>query len=499
MNSSGAAAVDGDPAEGCEANDSTPLAGVEYLDAWRAAVRPFPGSVPPLAGFSPSEPDDAEPDDAVSEDAVEGAAPSDVARAVSAAVAGIALLGSIDPVVLGSPLLAELAEGVEQVRRMADAAATAVAGSIDHRNPFRTQGYFSAKTFLKQRAQLSGPEAFRRIQTARMRDRLAEWADAARRGAVGIAQSEAMGRVAANPRIEAQVLARDAGMLLDDAMSLPFEDFERNLRTWEALADPVGDDARNERARARRTFDLHPRPDGGWNLTGFLPEPTGIEFAEIFAWFTEAEWQADWADARQRLGDRATNADLVRTEPQRRADALVAMVRAAVNPDPNVARPTASNVTVDVLLDHETMHAHASGATPDPRRFRNVVCRTRSGRRLHPDDAVNMALVGHIRRVVYDASSTVIDLGRRSRLFRGSARDAVMLLLTTCVWIGCDRPVAWCDADHSLGWKAHGATVPRNGQPLCTGHQNLKETGFQVYRDEHGHWHIADPHGNDIT
>jgi hypothetical protein len=29
--------------------------------------------------------------------------------------------------------------------------------------------------------------------------------------------------------------------------------------------------------------------------------------------------------------------------------------------------------------------------------------------------------------------------------------DAVtMLLLTTCVWIGCDRPIAWCDADHSL-------------------------------------------------
>ena len=332
-----------------------------------------------------------------------------------------------------------------------------------------------------------------------MRDHLPEWRAAAQRGVVGVAQSEAMGRVAANPRIDAEVLARDAGLLLDDAIDLPFVEFERNLRTWEALADPDGDDASNERATARRDVDLRPRPDSGWNLTGYLPELLGVEFAEIFAWFLDAEWRSDWAEARQRLGDHATQNDLARTSAQRRADAMLAMARASVSRDPDVARPPASSITVDILLDNETMQAHASGDTPDPRRFRNVVSRTRSGRRLHPDDAVNAALVNHIRRVVYDSSGTVIDLGRRSRLFRGSSRDAVMLLLTMCVWIGCDQPVAWCDADHSLGWKAHGATVPRNGQPLCNGHQHLKETGFEVYRDDRGHWHIIDPAGNEVA
>jgi len=103
------------------------------------------------------------------------------------------------------------------------------------------------------------------------------------------------------------------------------------------------------------------------------------------------------------------------------------------------------------------------------------------------------------RNSVHDTSGTVIELGRRSRLFSGSSQDAVMLLLTTCVWIGCDQPVAWCDADHSHGWKAHGATVPCNGQTLCTCHQNLKETSFQVHRDDGGHWHIIDPEGNEVT
>jgi len=462
-------------------------AGIEYLDAWRAAVRPFPGSVPPIAGFSPITVDGHAPDG------------DEIAASIAAAVAAIDALGSIDPSTLDPQRLAQLVEGIEQARRMVEAAATSTACAIDARTPFRDQGYFNAKTFLKQRAQLSGPEAHRRVQTARMRDRLAEWATAARNGSVGVAQSEAMARVAANPRIDPDVLERDAGMLLDDAMALPFDEFERNLRCWEALADPVGDDAANERAHARRDVNLVPSPSGGWNITGFLPELAGVEFAEIFAWYCEAEWRVDWAEARDRLGDAATQADLVRTEAQRRADALLAMARASVSRDPNSARPTVTAITVDVLLDHDTMVAHASGTTPDPRRFRNVVCRTRSGRRLHPDDAINAAILGHIRRVVYDSSGTVIDLGRRSRLFRGPARDAVMLLATTCVWVGCDRPVAWCDADHSLGWKAHGATVPRNGQPLCTGHQNLKETGFQVFRDDNGHWHIIDADGHDVA
>ena len=172
------------------------------------------------------------------------------------------------------------------------------------------------------------------------------------------------------------------------------------------------------------------------------------------------------------------------------------MARAAASTPPGSQPP---RLTVNILIDHESFEACLRGETPDPATYRSVVVRTQTGRRLHPDDAVNAALIGHIRRVVYDASGTVIDLGRRSRLFRGNSREAVMLLLTTCVWIGCDRPIAWCDADHSLGWKAHGATVPRNGGGLCSGHHPLKERGFHVYRDDEGVWHVIDPDGNEVT
>jgi hypothetical protein len=414
-------------------------------------------------------------------------------RQAGAAVAG---LGAVDVDALEAVELRAWLEGVEELRRTVDAAAVAAAGRVDRSNPFREQGFFSAKSVVKHMCKLSGPEAHRRVQTARMHGALTAWATAEADGVVGVAQSELMARIAANPRVPAVVLERDSPDLLDDAVDCSYDEFERRARTWEALADPEGDRAHHERLHARRDVGLRPRPEGGWTISGNFSELAGCELMEIFSWFCEAEWQADWAEARQRRGDAATTADLPRTEAQRRADALLAMARAAASAPPGSVPP---RPTANILIDHESFESHLRGETPDPSRYRSVVVRTQTGRRLHPDDAVNAALIGHIRRVVYDGSGTVVDLGRRSRLFRGSAREAVMLLLTTCVWIGCDRPVAWCDADHSVGWKAHGATVPRNGGGLCTGHNHLKERGFSVHRDDDGVWHVIDPNGVEIT
>lgn len=82
-----------------------PLSGVEYLDAWRAAVRPFPGSVPPFAGFDP-----------VGErDSANGS--STVAGLVADAVDAVAALGSIDAGSLEPTALDDLVAGVEQLRR----------------------------------------------------------------------------------------------------------------------------------------------------------------------------------------------------------------------------------------------------------------------------------------------------------------------------------------------------------------------------------------------
>jgi len=421
-----------------------------------------------------------------------------VGAALLQAVNTLEVLGDIDPTSLDADVLSQWTEGIETVRRMADAAAIRAAGHIDRTNPYKPQGFFTARTFLTHRLQLSGVEAHRRLQAARMHHRLPDWAEAETVGAVGVAQTALMARIVANPRIPRELLDRDAPELLHDAQTLPYTDFEANARMWEALADPDGDRTRNEQRKNQRRLDLRPRPDGGYDLTGYLADADGAEFAEILGWFTEAEWHTDWTEARNRLGahHKIVPSDLQRSETQRRTDALLAMTRtAAANTTPTNNTPRA---TVNFLIDQDTFDTTTAGHTPHPSRFRDIICRTQTGRRLHPDDVFNTALIAHVRRVVHDNHGTVIDLGRRSRLFRGSARDAVMILATACTWIGCDRPIHWCDADHSTGWKAHGNTVPRNGRPFCRNHNLLKEQGFHVHRDQDGNWHITDPHGNPI-
>ena len=184
--------------------------------------------------------------------------------------------------------------------------------------------------------------------------------------------------------------ARDAGMLLDDAHVAPV----RRVRPEPAhlgSARRSGGRRRPQRTRAGTLRERQADPRAR-RAAGTSPDSCRNSPASSSPRSSPGTARPSGASTGPRLavglGDAATQADLVRTEAQRRADAMLAMARASVSRDPAVARPPTSAITVDILLDHDTMVAHASGTTPDARRFRNVVCRTQSGRRLHPDDAV---------------------------------------------------------------------------------------------------------------
>jgi hypothetical protein len=414
---------------------------------------------------------------------------------VARASAAVEMLQMLDVSLLSKDAVSTFAIGTERLRRQVDAVGVNVAGHVDRTNPFRRDGTLSVRAWLKHRLQLSGVEAHRRIQVARMQALLPLWANGAAAGMVGVAQSEVMAQVAANPRLEPEVLRRGAWELFRDAIDLPFKDFEANARKWEKLADPVGAAEQSERNRVNRDAEIKPQRDGSWHLTASFDDIGGAEFADIFGHYVQAEWDADWAEATARVGDKANMFDLRRTQSQRRADALLAMARAAAAAPPWSKRPLPA---VSILIDDATFEAVLKGEHIDPLKYRDVVSRTQSGHELHAVDVVNAALWGEIRRAVYDAASVVIDLGRKQRLFKGSSREAVMLLATVCAWVGCDAKAEWCQADHSIGWKAHGCTVPRNGGPLCCRHNLLKEQGYRVSRDADGTWHTYDPDGAEI-
>ncbi len=417
----------------------------------------------------------------------------ELARRASAAVEALQLL---DPTIMTKEAIEAWAVANEQIRQQVNHTGVKIAGHLDTANPFRTDGFLTAKAYLKHRLKLSGVEAYRRVQTARMHGKFPVWQAASSAGQVGVAQTELMAQVAANPRIDSETMYAGAWELFNDAQHLPYAEFEANARKWEQLADPESAADRAERNRTNRDADVTRQKNGSWRVSASLDDISGAQFAHTFGHYVEAEWEADWAEARERVGDQATMLDLRRTQSQRRADALLAMANAAATCPPWSKRPLP---TINYLIDDETYDATLAGERIDPMRYRDMVCRTEHGHEMLPADVVRMSLVAHVRRVVYDSQKVVIDLGRRQRLFKGASREAVMLLATCCAWVGCDAHADWCDADHSIAWKAHGATVPRNGGPLCRRHNLLKELGFRVSRDEHGHWHTFHPDGHEIV
>ncbi len=409
---------------------------------------------------------------------------------------GLAMLEAIDPSGFDAATTETWAKGVEQLRRQSAAAGIAVADHLDAAQPFRHHGFFTAKAWMRHHLQLSGAEAHGRVQEARLRRAGRVWNNALAGGQVGVAQTRLMARIAANPRIPSDVLVAGVWELMVDAMDVSYVEFERRALTFEALADPIGTAEKAERIHQRRAASVHQHPSGAWTFHADLDDVGGPEFLEIFSWYTDREFDRDWSEARERLGEGNVDVSkLCRTEAQRRADALLEMARAAAACPPDAKRPLP---TVNFILDAETARATADNDLIDPLSYRDVVSRTDRGHHVDPNAIIGVSLWAMIRRVVTDAQGVVIDLGRTSRLFAGYAREAVMLLEPTCIWPGCDQPHSWCHADHLTSWSTRGPTDQANGAPLCPRHNYLKEQGFTITRDSDGRWHIAAPDGTDI-
>ncbi len=460
--------------------------GFEYLRTLRLRLAATPAGLEDwLQPAADNIPNDATPSDLIDD-------------AIDTALRSIERLIIDQHAQLDAAALERLTLGVERVRRTAAAAGVAVAERVIATNPFRGDGFFTGKSWLTHRLQLSKRESFHRCQMARAKDRLPLWFEAFEAGQVGVEQTSLMAQIAANPRIPADALTAREADLLDDAMALPYEEFKRRALRWQALVDTDGAAEEAERARNNRGATLTEPDTGGFELRARFDDLGGAEFCEVWAHYCQAEFEADWAEAVDRLGEaNVTIADLRRTDHQRGADALVAMARAAAACPPDGVRAVPE---LNVLIDHRSLEAVLAGRPVPESRYRDIVCRTGGGHEIDLSDAAGLVLWAEVRRVVTDADKGhVINYGRKRRLFRGAARKAALLQQMCCIWPGCNVPIRRCEADHARSWAHdHGGTDQDNADGLCRGHNWLKEHDYRVHRDDHGAWHIHHPDGHEI-
>jgi hypothetical protein len=284
-------------------------------------------------------------------------------------------------------------------------------------------------------------------------------------------------------------LVRDERLLVDQARHLEFFEFAQAMRCWVELADTDAADQSAAEREANRSLHASHTYDGRIRVDGWLDPLTGTEWHDELERLEQQLFEADWADARARHGDTANHSHLARTAEQRRHDALIEMARrSAALPGHNAAPK--GRVLVNLHMDHPTFLAELARhtGTADIEYPPDRLCELDDGTVINPSQALNAALGGEVRRIVFGADSHVLDYGRSRRLFTKALAAAIGARDRRCREPGCLLPAAKCQVDHLTGWHENGPTTEHNGEIRCRFHNTWKHHNPTAWcRQRHRH------------
>jgi hypothetical protein len=366
--------------------------------------------------------------------------------------------------------------------------------------------------YLRAHCNYSTAEASRKRLIAEVCDAVPVLGDALLRGRIGVAQVLEIARIHGNPRTR-PFFARVAPIYLQRAEHASHGELHDDIGQFIELADQDGSFAELACNIELRTAGVHV-VDGTLDMRVTGGDPiVADEVVATFEWFLQKEFERDVADRSAEHGDAAAQFPLARTDRQRRFDAIVSMVRAAraygdgatpadvvvnVVSDPRtltealaeaeviVADPDSGEVTT-IELDDGTIDTIIAAAGDDPARWVDRRCATSSGTPIHPKTLLQAAMTGYVRRVIIDSQGTVVDWGRKRRLFTGPAREAAKLLARRCQHPGCTVSPRFADVDHADEWSRGGATDQRNANIECRSHNRFKSRArWRIRRDETG-------------
>jgi hypothetical protein len=289
-----------------------------------------------------------------------------------------------------------------------------------------------------------------------------------------------------------------------------------------AVADPDGADQRAERRHGRRGLWLAPTWEGMVAVDGLLePEAGSIVLAAL-----------------EPLA-RPANADDCRSGGQRTADALTELARRQLEggwlPKAGGVRPQLLvTVDLDSLLGRSGGLGGEVGwaGPPGPEACRRLACDgtvTRVVVSRQPTIDPDSRSMDHDPSVDHDpcvegppatrdlsepaglqqqlrvaaallpptlggARRQPLEVGRATRVVQPAQRAALAVRDGGCIFPGCDRPSAWCDAHHLHHWLHGGPTDLPNLALVCRAHHRaVHEGGWQLTRGPDGGFTATPP------
>ncbi len=386
---------------------------------------------------------------------------------------------------------------VERLRRRLGAVQAELTAACLRTDSYALDGHRSPAAWLAAVGNADRRTAAALVARARLLAAMPHLAAAFAAGDVGEDQLRCLTRLWANPRCRPQLPDSDE-LLTRHAAALEYLEFVQVCQRWQAHADPDGTHRDHVEARARRGITIRKR-GAGFVMTVRGDAESGAVFEEILDEHAEAEYLTDVAERAAVHGDNADDVPLARTAAHRRYDALHAALLKAAGTNETTER-------LPLVVIHATQHVLNNGIralfgqpTLDEPSERLRLCETASGAPVDPITAAVAALIGRVQYIVSDPNGVPIKLGRKSRLFVGAARQAVLLMGDRCTRNGCNIRGSSIQIDHLNPWTLNGLTDPDNGGPLCGTHNRDKHVHrVTCKRDETG-WHYYRADGTEIA
>ena len=351
-----------------------------------------------------------------------------------------------------------------------DAETARAAAEFEASGAWQASGAVSAKAWLVHHCHLSPAEAGRQLRRGRALRHLPLLDAAFGEGAVTGDHVDLL--VDLDHGATKDAVHRQEQLLVDLARTYTFREFKHQLTYWESHHDPDGTTEEAEERRNRRDTDLVETFDGMWLGKMTLDPVSGTIVSNELERLVQLLFEADWAEATERLGRTPLLCELRRTPSHRRADALVMMARRSASRPRDARKPVP---TFNVHVGWETLH----GAIGEMEHGRPVPAAQLLSwlegadmvRVTHtPGGPVTLSHAVRLKEVTITCleDTVLAGLDRREcpptdRIFTGATRRAIEIRDRRCTHPYCDRPARYCQIDHIKPYTQGGPTTQQNG------------------------------------
>jgi hypothetical protein len=366
----------------------------------------------------------------------------------------------------------ELLAQLSTRRNRFDAVTLRVTSAFDASEEWQLDGAANAKAWLRAHLRMTPPVADALVRTAHRSADVPEMTEALRAGDVSLRHvqvvTDAMGRTAERR----DTIAAADPTFAAAARELDPQQLSRVVARWKHAVDPQAVVEGECTLRAQRFLAVDTTFDGAVVLRGLYDGESGAIIKTALDAISTAGFRTDRAERLANagaLGDSDTP-----TPAQRRADALTELCRRYLNsgeaPEIAGARPH-----VAITVTHEALAAAPGEFGHPPAELEGVgPISAEAARRLTCDATVT--------GFTLDTGGRPVAYGRTRRTVPPSLRGLIVLRDQHCVFPGCDRPAAWCEAHHLVHWEHGGPTDADNLALVCVHHHHtLHEHGFTTH------------------